>query len=103
MQTWEDGHHPLPEGPGGLHAQKAGGCHQKGWQHPQVLVPMFYLLFFNSNCSINVKINMWVNFYFAGCTYKYIQILCKMEKDSRGIEPMTLGFQGWPLTIVGHS
>ena len=67
MQTWEDGHHPLPEGPGGLHAQKAGGCHQKGWQHPQVLVPMFYLLFFNSNCSINVKINMWVNFYFAGC------------------------------------
>ena len=79
MQTWEDGHHPLPEGPGGLHAQKAGGCHQKGWQHPQVLVPMFYLLFFNSNCSINVKINMWVNFYFAGCisgltTKEYIDL-----------------------------
>ena len=83
MQTWEDGHHPLPEGPGGLHAQKAGGCHQKGWQHPQVLVPMFYLLFFNSNCSINVKINMWVNFYFAGCMF--IVIVHSTQKCHLGI------------------
>ena len=46
MQTWEGGQHPLPDGPGGLHAQEAGGCQQKGWQHPQVLVPMFFCLLF---------------------------------------------------------
>ena len=46
MQTWEGGQHPLPDGPGGLHAQEADGCQKKGWQHPLVLVPMFYFLFF---------------------------------------------------------
>ena len=30
----------------------------EGMATPQVLVPMFYFLFFYSNCSINVKINM---------------------------------------------
>ena len=88
MQTWEDGHHPLPEGPGGLHAQKAGGCHQKGWQHPQVLVPMFYLLFFNSNCSINVKINMWVNFYFAGCITIDSIYMVRHVKNNKNFLPM---------------
>ena len=60
MQTWGDGQHTLPEGPGGLHAQEAGGCHQKGWQHHQVLVPTFYLNFFNSNCLIYVKNKQYV-------------------------------------------
>ena len=69
MQTWGDGQHTLPEGPGGLHAQEAGGCHQKGWQHHQVLVPTFYLNFLNSNCLIYVKKQTIcvVNSYLAGC------------------------------------
>ena len=58
VQIWEDGPHPLSEDPGGLHAQKAGGCHQKGWQHIQVLVQMLYIKCFNFICSKNVKINM---------------------------------------------
>ena len=62
VQTWEDGQHPLPEGPGGLHAQEARGCHQKGWQHIQVLVTMLFNNFFNFICSINVKTNMWGQF-----------------------------------------
>ena len=29
--------HLLPEGPGRLHAQEAGECHQEGWSHHHII------------------------------------------------------------------
>ena len=83
MQTWEDGQHPLPEGPGGLHAQEARGCHQKGWQHIQVLVTMLFNNFFNFICSINVKTNMCGQFLLRRLYATFVTTVESFERRKR--------------------
>ena len=83
VQTWEDGQHPLPEGPGGLHAQEARGCHQKGWQHIQVLVTMLFNNFFNFICSINVKTNMCGQFLLRRLYATFVTTVESFERRKR--------------------
>ena len=69
------GQNLLPEGPGGLQAQEAGGCHQEEWQHQKVLVTMLYFQLFqliNANSSINEKNKYQHILYgqFLGCAWQ---------------------------------